>query len=180
MTTLCSVEGCSGGVVSKGFCQNHYYRFRRYGNALSGVDYEQKAKKRFLSSFVENPGECFLWVKNKDRHGYGKMSVLRKTVQAHRFSWEFFNGEKIPAGMVVMHLCNNKGCVNPDHLQLGTLKDNSLHSVVTGQSRVAFLKESDVRLIRSSSLTSKELAEIFGVSFSCIDDVRKEKTWRSV
>ena len=178
MTTKCSVEGCLGSHVAKGFCNKHYYRLSVYGSFSGGIDYQEKAKKRFLSSFIEDSSGCHLWVKTKDRNGYGKMSILRKSVQAHRYSWELHNGRKIPDGMVVMHKCNNKSCVNPDHLEIGTLSENAVHAILTNRRKISVLNEDQVKLIRSSSLPSLELAKLFDVTFSCIDDIKKMKTWK--
>jgi hypothetical protein len=180
MTTLCCVDGCSKSIFSSQLCSSHYYKKRTYGSVTGGVDYQKKAQSRFLSSFERIPSGCHLWIKSKDRYGYGKLSTMRKSVQAHRFAWEFYNQQKIPEKMVVMHMCNNKSCVNPEHLKLGTQKENSFHAVLTGQSNVARLNADQVRVIKSSPLSSKELALAFGVTFSCIDDIRKGNTWKHI
>lgn len=180
MTTLCCVAGCSNVSTAKKLCSNHYYRKKTYGSVDGGVDYQLKAEQRFLNSFQQDNNGCHVWVKNKDRNGYGKLSSRRKTIQAHRFAWEFYKKEKIPDGLVVMHICNNKSCVNPQHLKLGTLKENSFHAVLTGRSKIATLIPEQVKVIKSSTLSSKDLALAFGVTFSCIDDIRKGKTWRQL
>ncbi len=68
-------------------------------------------------------GGHFLWCGTSNRGGYGKISVNGKVVQTHRAVWELEYGP-IPAGVNVLHLCNNPPCIDPRHLYLGTEFDN--------------------------------------------------------
>jgi hypothetical protein len=69
-----------------------------------------------------SPTGCWLWTGGKN-HGYGRISFNGKNFLAPRIAWEFTNGP-IPDGLDVLHRCDNPPCVRPDHLFLGTLKDN--------------------------------------------------------
>src|SRR3990167_544842 len=67
------------------------------------------------------PNNCWVWMGFKKPTGYGLFGVGWK--RTHRLAWEFTNG-KIPAGIHVLHKCDNPSCVNPSHLYLGTHQDN--------------------------------------------------------
>lgn len=68
--------------------------------------------------------KCWLWMGAKNRHGYGQTRIIGKSVEAHRLAWILSNGE-ISKGLVVCHKCDNPLCCNPNHLFLGTQKDNA-------------------------------------------------------
>ncbi len=76
--------------------------------------------------------ECWEWTAFKNKDGYGYFKFQKKTERAHRISWKLINGF-IPKGLLVCHKCDNPGCVNPDHLFLGTNKDNKLDCVSKGR-----------------------------------------------
>lgn len=73
---------------------------------------------------VDKTNECWLWTAYKDKDGYGKFGINNKTFMAHRFSYEYFIG-KIPDGFQIDHLCRVRNCVNPDHLEPVTPKENT-------------------------------------------------------
>lgn len=81
-----------------------------------------KQIQRFMSK-ISIKGNCWVWTGSKDKDGYGQVSLNNKTHLAHRISYELFN-DTIPNGLTIDHLCKNTSCVNPDHLEIVTIKEN--------------------------------------------------------
>lgn len=189
---MCKIEGCNGAHCALGFCEKHYKRFRRYGNPLGGIKNHASLEERFWRYVVKSE-QCWSWSGNKSRSGYGRVSTGSKSegyTLAHRFSWELHNNQKIPAGMFVMHKCDNPECSNPDHLMLGTPKENTQDMISKGRKRVvapagagngkSILDEEKVRFIRASNLSHAEVGRILDVSPNCVRGVRTGRTWSHV
>lgn len=83
-------------------------------------------KERLLDN-VEMKRDCWIWTAGKSHNGYGKIEItgngFKRTERAHRVSYQQFVGP-IPKGLLVLHSCDNPSCINPDHLFIGTQKDN--------------------------------------------------------
>lgn len=80
--------------------------------------------KRLMSGFtIDKRTECWLWTGTKYRNGYGWIKVFGKVISAHRYSYELHKGP-IPDGNEVLHSCDVKHCINPDHLRIGSHSEN--------------------------------------------------------
>src|SRR5690349_17498383 len=88
--------------------------------------------ERFCEKYVVQPNGCWLWSAAQTVGGYGKFKVRGSSARAHRFSYEHASGS-IPDGMFVCHRCDEPRCVNPDHLFLGSPKENMLDMVAKGR-----------------------------------------------
>jgi hypothetical protein len=138
---------------------------------------------------VAGPDECWEWQAGQYRCGYGCLRVdsKRSMVGAHRVSWLLHFGP-IPDRVKVCHHCDNRLCVNPAHLFLGTQADNvrdmvekqrgpDRHGERNGRAK---LTAGDVRFIRSSADSGVQLARRFGVTRTQISAIRKRQTWRHI
>jgi len=128
---------------------------------------------------VRSEGVCWFW-KGAATNGYGRFRGIR----AHRFAYEIAKGP-IPSELMVRHLCGNKLCVNPRHLEIGTMADNAADGMKLGETLrgaangKAKLSEDDVLYIRSNpdDLSGRNLAIKFGVSPATISLIRSGRRW---
>lgn len=186
----CAVDGCEKPVEAHGLCSKHYQRFRRHGSHADNDRTHAPLEVRFWR-YVQKSEGCWTWVGRLSQTGYGFIQQGGKgstNVYAHRLSYRMHKGE-IPDGMVVMHLCDNPSCVNPNHLQLGSQSQNILDAFAKGRKHAvpphrfgeahgaSKLKEADVLLIRDSQESSVVLMQRYGVSKSTINRIKQRITW---
>jgi len=134
--------------------------------------------------------DCWNWRGPKNKLGYGRIGEgghHGKLLLTHRLSWELANGP-IPAGLCVLHHCDNPSCVNPRHLFLGTIADNSRDMINKGRAASkkgerngqAKLTEEDVHEIRwmlSRGALHRVIAEKYGVARPTIGLINSGGTW---
>lgn len=119
------------------------------------------------------------------RNGYGLFSINNQNRPAHRIAYTLFRGE-IPQDIQVCHTCDNRACVNPDHLFLGTLQENIADKVAKRRQAKGTtiaqhkLTEDAVREIRATLRQTSALAEKYGVHRTLIQQIRSGKGWGHV
>src|SRR4051812_187652 len=91
------------------------------------------AHERFMSNVSPEPNTgCWLWAGTTQRGGYGKFKAGGANVAAHRYSWQMTHGP-VPEGLCVLHRCDVPGCVKPEHLFVGTQKENTADMIAKGR-----------------------------------------------
>ena len=135
-------------------------------------------------------GDCWVWtgvINNVSNYGY--MMVKGKQKRAHRLSYEFNKG-MIPIELIVMHKCDNKVCVNPEHLELGTLRQNSEDATLKGLQEKgedrynSKLTEEKVKEIRqkyaAGGYSQKQLAREYNISQRLVWAIVHRTRWKHV
>lgn len=134
---------------------------------------------------------CWLWAGAGKGNGYGNFQYEGRYLPAHRAAYLLFNGH-VDSDMDVCHRCDNRACVNPDHLFLGTRLENMQDCAAKGRiakgDRLNSRRGEDgprskltweqVRDIRSSDLPAKAIAARYGVTNDNINRIRRNETWK--
>lgn len=121
----CSIEGCGRRAdvpgTARGFCSGHYHRWQRYGDPLAGGVIRDHDPLSAIARKIEfTDAGCWVWTGAVcPTTGYGTVG----TSSAHQRSWELLVGP-VPDGLVLDHLCRVRHCVNPDHLEPVTQREN--------------------------------------------------------
>lgn len=140
---------------------------------------------RFESKFIPEPNSgCWLWMASLGEKGYGEFWFENQMRRAHRVAWALYRGTI--NDLHVLHHCDNRVCVNPDHLYLGTHVQNMAQRESRGmtirgsRSPLAKLTEEDVAYIRRSTMTRRELMQIYNLSSGAIQHILQRRTWPHV
>lgn len=151
---------------------------------------------------VSDPNDCWEWLAVKNNKGYGmfRPGGLAEKRLAHRLSWEHHN-RALKDGECVLHSCDNPGCVNPAHLRVGSMKDNSRDCVERGRHKCvlpgtppphykgeenpmakmsdAIVKEYRARLA-NGTVSLRGLARESRLNVKTLSNMRDGKTWKHV
>ncbi len=185
----CDADDCDNIAHARGWCNRHYLRWMTHGDPLGGGSkcYENPEESFEARTMWEPNSGCLIWLGSVNNGGYGNIWVNGKNIRCHRYSWTRTNG-KIPPQMYVLHKCDNRLCVNPHHLFLGTHQDNMDDRDAKGRgdkpkgeaNNQAKLTDLDIVNIRSDSRTHTQLAHEYKVSRQNIGLIKRHKTWKHV
>ncbi len=126
----CTVDGCTGGVFARGWCCKHWKRWRKSGDVHDVGDGRTLPAAIRFAAKVSQPdcNGCWNWLGRDNGQGYGAFKAGGVQYKAHRFSYEMAVGP-IPDGLELDHLCRNRMCVNPAHLEPVTSRVNVLRGI---------------------------------------------------
>lgn len=119
---LCFVISCGHTIQARGLCSAHYKRMRRGQSLMPPLMANVTTEERFFRH-VNKTDTCWLWTGYLNSKGYASFRVGGVQHPAHRVSHELFNGP-ISMGLEIDHLCRVRHCVNPDHLEAVTHREN--------------------------------------------------------
>ncbi|HEY4658038.1 MAG TPA: HNH endonuclease [Gemmatimonadaceae bacterium] len=143
---------------------------------------------RFQQRFTVTP-ECWIWNgAPRNQSGYGGFLIDGKQWLAHRVAWRLYKGE-IPAGKQVLHRCDNRRCVRPDHLFIGTNADNvrdrdakdrgaKLAGEKNGEAKLTAQQVGEIRRRLAKGASQSALGREYGVHNSTIHLIHRRKKWK--
>lgn len=149
-------------------------------------------QKRFWAKVAKREGGgCWEWTGKVDRDGYGFFKCAGLWIRAHRISRTMHDGA-IPDGLLVCHHCDNPSCVRPSHMFLGTAKDNGQDASSKGRfsnqlrgeliwsARLNAAAVVEIRRLHHLGTPRADIASMFSVSLSAIDNILSSRTWKHV
>ncbi len=193
--TECTVEECNRQRYRRQpYCSMHYQRVQTHGNPHKvsrqyriGVGSTQAERFWSLIDIPDDPMRCWEWQSNLYATGYGLYNFQGKTQRAHRIMWYLIHN-KWPE-QFLLHSCDNKICVNPNHLREGTQKENITDAMQRNrlakgeQHGQAKLTEKDVLEIRSEyqkGVRQKQLAKQYQINQSQVSAIVRRKRWSHI
>lgn len=165
-------------------------------------------EERFWARVQQMGAGCWHWTGAIGSHGYGVIgNGPHSTITTHRLSWQLAYGRPVPEGLFVLHRCDNRKCVRPDHLYLGDARQNSADVRERGDTshwdierrktpelerrRVAALKrgaehhrsnakltEQEAVAVRAAQGSQREIAARFGICQQTVSLIKQGKLWR--
>lgn len=163
-----------------------------YSSPLLSECDPQHLANRIMNRIKEiDSNGCWIWGGTLSA-GYGCMTILKKSKRVHQVSWSITRGKLIPSGMCVCHKCDNRKCVNPEHLFLGTHSENMKDCYEKGRSKLrnqsfpkdsnpsAKLNQNDVDNIREMlnvGKTQKAIANTYHISQSQVSNIKRGIRW---
>ena len=148
----------------------------------------KNAERMLMARSERRANGCWEWIAGRTYAGYGAVYLPGEN-RAHRAAYKLWKGN-VPPGMQVRHTCDNRTCINPDHLLLGTAADNAQDAMQRGRLQhgsihwAAKVNEHMVKMIRkhaaAGTYNGAEMAKIFGLSHTVVCRIIKRKIWTHV
>lgn len=164
------------------------FRTRTKNSELTKEEDFERLKKYYEKYVIKQDG-CWDWKGITEHTGYAKLGI-RPPIKAHRASWIIHKGE-IPKGLVVCHSCDNRKCTNPNHLWIGTHKENIQDRIKKGRcntpkgtqlkvSKINEIEAKEIKILLKKGLTCAEISRQYEVNGKLISRIKNGETWKHV
>jgi hypothetical protein len=188
----CKIEGCEKPRKKRNaVCSMHCARKSVHGS-YDAIILPSIEERLFNARNIDTITNCWNFTKRLNWAGYGQINWAGKTFRVHRVSAALFLKFDITSKLCVLHKCDNPTCFNPEHLFIGTIKDNVHDSIKKGRSKLlrygedcgnSKLTEIQVKEIRQKLLRGQNqysLAREYNVSQHTIWGIKHHKTWKHI
>lgn len=184
---LCSIPDCGKPAKTKSLCSIHYRRSWRYGDPLAGRT-PNGEPLAFLEEVLTRPAtsSCIEWPYSRDRRGYGHLRLNGRLTRATRIICDRVFGNPPHPTCHAAHLCGRSTCVNPQHLQWATSKENNAHKIIHGTiargerhglSKLTSLDVLEIRESLSRGANPNDICLRFGIGRSQVLRIQKRESW---
>lgn len=159
-------------------------------DSVDRQNYDEDMRGKLLNSIEKTSSGCWEWKKSRHRQGYGNFPYKRKVLLAHRVAWKLFKGD-LDDKILVCHRCDNPPCCNPDHLFLGTDRDNTRDAFAKG--RVPRRKGEDhycakltneiileIRRLADEGMKYADISKKLNVKIGNISGIVTKNSWKHV
>lgn len=165
---------CGKRSVGRKLCRNHYAQELRHGRLKQHRVTGQNMEVRFKNKYKIRKNGCWQWHGSMNEDGYGIFWIEKRLKLAHRCSYLFHRGPLPVRPLLICHTCDNRACVNPEHLFVGTQMDNMTDAKLKGRMPHYKLFDEDIQFIKKSEMSARELAKILNVHYCTIHRDRKK------
>lgn len=185
----CTATGCNRSACAKGYCLKHYKRWRQYGDTLPRST-ERGSAKAFLDRMINEPQglECVVWPFSRNVHGVAQIRIATKGHVVSRVICLQMHGEPPTPKHQAAHSCGkgHEGCVNPNHLQWKTQKENEADKILHGTcwgtrkhhwAKLTVEQVREIRLRRAQGEAVVAIARDIGVSANHISGICSKRSW---
>lgn len=178
---VCSIVGCNGKCRGLGYCNKHYQRFKRYGDAsILRHKSRGEALKEFNQRISIETDNCILW-ESADK--YGHVFADGKTIRVHRLALLRTIGNPPQDKPYALHSCNNRHCFNPRHLRWGDQKENVHDRIKDGTANrgencpLSKLTANQVIEIYQDKRPYKEIGKDYNICCNNVYYIKSGKSW---
>ncbi len=144
------------------------------------IGFNTTFRRRFWEKVLKTDG-CWFWKAKITKSGYGEVSTgikQKRTMRAHVASW-LLHGETIPKGQIVCHTCDSRACVRPDHLWVGTNKENTIDACRKQRWKIKLTWEIAQQIRESYPvIPAKELARMYGIHATTVFRIINRQRWK--